>query len=1043
MTLNTNAKFGLPSAEHIIRRDRLLSKLPTPSNPIVSSWVWGPSGSGKSSLLSSYVEDYTGDAVWYRLGIEDTDLNTFIRNIHQATEQSFKPLAPPVNYLAIVTQFFINLDQQLEQRTVWVWDNCDCLAFDHPLFNVFSQLLDCPLRQLRMIFTSRHSPPVSFQLLQTTNTANVIDWPMLRLTETEAQAIADQYPDTAILTDDVITMHTLSGGWLIAFILLLQSGIPTNDEQAPIDNQILFDCLAAEVTSTLDSKQQDFLLAIAILPFCTTEIAIALSADRLAGSYLEQLNKKLHLIERTTGANKVYRFHALLTNYSHTVLRSRLSDKAYKQIVIRSAQILEQHQYPEQAADLYASVAEWDSLARICQQQAEMLIADGQLSQLRRWLTALPQHYMQENLWLEYWQASCNRFTHYEHSLAQLERVFFLFVDQHNVKGQYMTWLLIVETIALTFDDLKPLKHWIIEYERLRARHPRCPGFELKLKVFALAAGVMSMVQPTHPRLQRLIRICQMGALLVPLKEPRAAILAYLAFHYLSSGDIARLSALSKHLAPALSDTSMAMPVRLLSHAMLGLHQLVAGKQQPHQVLDEGMAIALPGETFSSTVHAYRIYCDAMELKLQSGAALLADFESNIAARQRMDMSHHDFMLAWLSALEGDYSKAFAQAEVAKELAATLGFDFGVMLNSNLCAQLAVFLGHFDKAERELAGLTIFANTSQNKLANIMLGFSRSWIKARQFGPLVGLDDINTAFKLAEQEGVLAYPGFLHEVMAELALIQIRHQQSNGFVETLVRRWSLTPRTSFQHLREWPWRVSIQTLGGFALQLDGIAIDLSKRANRRVVDFLQQLIALGGINVSKDKVCHALWPSSEGDKAHHALDNVLYRTRKLLGTEVLEVHGGQISFNASQCWVDSWALSANKKDAEANVNDLSAVVSQLLEVYKGEFLPGVVDGWVVVTRERLRADFLSRVISLGQQLLQQGQTELAVDLWQQAIDREPGHEPLYLQLAQYYIDAGRLSEAKHVYQHCQRVLQAHYDMPPSETFRALAERLSS
>lgn len=695
----------------------------------------------------------------------------------------------------------------------------------------------------------------------------------------------------------------------------------------------------------------------------------------------------------------------------------------------------------EHACQQYVNKEDWGAMSEYIVGQANQFVDKENLQVLNQWISTLPKPTIEENIWLMYWQGASIRFDDHHNAMKQLEVVFNKFKNDANIKGQFMTWLMIVESIALAFDDLTPLKHWIKEYDLLKARHPHCPGFELKLKVYALAAGVMSMVQPTHPRLKKLITICQLGGPLIPFKEPRAAILAYLAFHYLSSGQIAHLNALSRHLVPALTDATLPVQIRLLSHAMMGLQRIIIGKKELYKVLDSGLEIATYGEAFYSTVQAYRIYADAMGLNLEQAKKQLKVFLKHIPSEQRMDVSHHDFMLSWVTTLEGNYVMALEQSKLAKALAKTLGFDFGVALNSNLCAQLYVLQDDFTAAEIELNELWQLAENNNSQLVRVMYQFANAWYQLKKYDPAQALPEIQKAFKAAKAEGILAYPGLIHSVIGELALVAIMHKCSNVFIVKMIRRWNLIPFSSIQLYNDWPWSVKVQTFGDFTVEVDGQPIDQKNRLHRRSIELLKTLVSLGATQVSKVKLSQILWPDSEGDKAIHALENLLHRTRKLVGNDTLISNGGKIDLNTERCWLDTWALQSVKEHL-INQEKCLQTKKYLLDLYQGEFLTDFENSSVLNEREKQRRQFINQVALVGEQLASSKQHDELTDLWQQAIEREPYHEALYFSLAQHYIGLGSYSEAKQTFQRCQKIIQATYGTSPSIDFQKFAEQES-
>lgn len=74
------AKITRPSASKIIIRQRIFDQLQNDSNcPIL--WVSGPAGSGKTTLISSYIESQQLPCLWYKVDANDIDLSCFYKNL--------------------------------------------------------------------------------------------------------------------------------------------------------------------------------------------------------------------------------------------------------------------------------------------------------------------------------------------------------------------------------------------------------------------------------------------------------------------------------------------------------------------------------------------------------------------------------------------------------------------------------------------------------------------------------------------------------------------------------------------------------------------------------------------------------------------------------------------------------------------------------------------------------------------------------------------------------------------------------------------------
>ena len=79
---------------------------------------------------------------------------------------------------------------------------------------------------------------------------------------------------------------------------------------------------------------------------------------------------------------------------------------------------------------------------------------------------------------------------------------------------------------------------------------------------------------------------------------------------------------------------------------------------------------------------------------------------------------------------------------------------------------------------------------------------------------------------------------------------------------------------------------------------DGVPLVSKGKAQKRPLDMLKALVALGGRNVDASMLTAQLWPDAEGDDAKTSFDSGLYRLRKLLGVDgALTLAEGKLSLN--------------------------------------------------------------------------------------------------------------------------------------------------
>jgi DNA-binding SARP family transcriptional activator len=238
--------------------------------------------------------------------------------------------------------------------------------------------------------------------------------------------------------------------------------------------------------------------------------------------------------------------------------------------------------------------------------------------------------------------------------------------------------------------------------------------------------------------------------------------------------------------------------------------------------------------------------------------------------------------------------------------------------------------------------------------------------------------------------------------------------------------------------------IRIQTLGGFALTIDGEPLPAMRKQPRKPLKLLKALIARGGHNVSVDALCSDLWPEADGATAIQTMNVTLHRLRKLLKLrDALQVQAGHLSLNPQLCWVDAEVFeqslskldSADTEPAHASGN--AERFDTAFDMYQGAFLPEEDARWAAATRERLRSRFVRAVRTYAERCEKLGQSELAIPVYQRAIEIDPLAEELYRRLMQVYDAMGAYSDAVSLYRRCRIVLSKMLDVTPSSETRHL------
>ncbi len=1034
-------KFIPPSAEGLYPRERLLTRLSRASEARRCIWIGGPPGSGKTSLAVLYSRRHSSRTVWFRVDSGDRDVPTFVRNLYLAAGLKSPQADPFKADLDSLREALHAAAEHLSPDTLWVWDSCEYLANDSLQIEALAELMAHLPNLSHWLFTSRKPPPERFSRLLPATRLESFDWQELRLDPDESAAIVKQIAPPAP-QQQAEHWHNLSGGWAAALVLLVQGdGRP----QDTVSGQTAagFGELADELLQQLQVEQRGILMQLAVLPCIPVDIARDVLDDPDVSRVLDEMAARWHLIEVSGERSAVYRLHPLLRNYLRQQLGQSHTEEAVFDLCRRGADAFEKRGLLEEAARLHYQAGDGRSLQRLVLRLAESLVVAGRYQTLQSWLQKIPQEIADETPWHGYWLGLCLRFEDREQGWPLLQRAFERFRDQGQVSGQYAAWLALAEAMLVVFEDLRPLRRWLDEYDALRLRHPRCPDMALRLKSLTLAGSMMSVLAPRHPRLARLIRVAEIGVRLVPFRVPRQAAFTYLIMHYANTGQIARMHAMAQQLLPRLDEEGLPGPLRLFGHAMIGLHQIIAGEEKPEKVLNAAARLSqrIGDGMFSIIPRSYIIYYELISGRLAEARKRLRELEQMTPPDNRMYQAAHDFMAAWLAIAGGEPGKGLELSALSKALCRQLAFDFGRALNTSLRAQTLARQGDLAGARAELDELAQLTEESGSQLLAVMLGLGEAWLECCRGDREAAAEQLAGTLAVAERESIMAYPGLLRPVTAELALLASERGIAGGFVQRLVQRWGLAPEALSQLDTAWPWPVRIHTLGRFEVLLGDVRLGAEQASHNRPLELLAALIALGRFQVSKATLCDRLWPDTEADKAHHALDNLIYRLRKLIGSESLRISNSLISLDDSRVWIDSWCLEALADSAANDQSGATVAADRLMRLYRGQFLAGQEQPWIAPARERLRGLSVRLAGQLGEALIDGGACDRAIELWEHALSHEPLDEGLYLRLIKCLAESGRPADAHRIYLRCRDALRHHLAMEPGEAIEAYARNL--
>jgi DNA-binding SARP family transcriptional activator len=195
-------------------------------------------------------------------------------------------------------------------------------------------------------------------------------------------------------------------------------------------------------------------------------------------------------------------------------------------------------------------------------------------------------------------------------------------------------------------------------------------------------------------------------------------------------------------------------------------------------------------------------------------------------------------------------------------------------------------------------------------------------------------------------------------------------------------------------------------------------------------------LAVHPLGASREQVLEALWPERDPAVTQKYLWRAVSDLRSRLGggsrsskTRFVERADDFYRLDPDNVWVDARVFQVVAAMEEAG--NAKALLQFACALYKGEFCEGRFYPWAVPASERLARVFISAARRLGEVLLDCGAIEAALDLLDQAIERDPYDEELSRLAMRLEAGLGRRHRAIRRFVRLRRVLISDLGVEPT------------
>ncbi|MGR9117246.1 MAG: BTAD domain-containing putative transcriptional regulator [Gammaproteobacteria bacterium] len=1037
------SKLSMPRLANVYIRTRMFKCLDESRQRKVI-WISAPAGSGKSTLVSSYIKEAELSSLWYQMDEGDNDIASFFYFMGQHPPLLDKPQLPLLtpeyldNLPLFIRNYFRSLFKLVTPLNLLVFDNYQDLDKESLLNDLLPFGFAEAPQGISVVVISRSDPPPSFTRLRANAKLYLLNAEDILLTEAESIALGKFRYRQKFSSQQLLTVFRLTRGWVAGQILLLEQN-KHGDKLPDLNNhsnlQIIFDYFATEIFNRSEPDIQNFLLKTALLKKFTPQAAEELSDSHQAEFVLESLNRRNFFTAKHAHPILMYEYHPLFRTFLMARLQQTFSAEHIISLQRSAAYVLANSGYINDAVCLLIAAKDWNKAISLILEHAKTFAEQGRGQTLQKWLLAVPQHELSPQPWCLYWLGLCHIPFDFFKARHYLEQSYALFKCVNNLTGLCLSWSGIVDSYIFQWGDFAPLDQWITEMDDLMSQHPTFPSAEIEIKVIAGFFSTMIYRCPEHPNREYCINKLEQFLIQSDDLFLRTQITNHLILYYSWCDlNLTKAATLVKQLETPIQNSNMAPFIRITRHAIQAVYHWNAGEIEIcEKNARQGLAIA---EETGIQSWNFMLYAQITWAKLTSDDVVGAEQNLDIMAglldtRRFLDAAHYHYQRFVAALHKNNNNTMLEHAKLALSYSNKAGSPWAISLTLTAVGQANYANGNKQAALNYLAQVQHYGKTFRSSNTQLQALLQEAEIELDLPLESASTEKLKMTLEFCRKHGWVNWPWWCRRIVSRLFIRALENDIEAEYVQQLIKKRRFIPETVPVHLENWPWTIKIYTLGRFNILIKDQPLQFTGKSQKRPLELLRALISLGGRDVNINKLMDCIWPYSEADAAHASFNMALKRLRTLLRDhQAIQLREGLLSLDPHYCWVDAWAFErlAGKKINHPEKSE------KALALYHGPlFSSELCLGWCLPMRQRLHRKYLATALSLGQYWETRQLWQRAVNCYLNGLAVDEFTEFFYQRLMLCYKKMGLINEARRIYEQFIDLTDEYPEMKPNQT----------
>ena len=360
-----------------VHRPRLLEQLERGlTSPL--TLLSAAAGSGKTTLVASWLRHHKLNAAWLSLDEADNDVRRFLRYLVAAVQRAYPELgtrtqatmqaSDPLEPLDVATEL-VNEMAAWDGEAVIVLD--DYHVVDAPdVGETVAFLVEAAPPNAHLVITSRVDPALPLPRLRARGLLVEVRAPELRFTHEETSEFFREVMRLDLDATQVAKLESRTEGWAVGLQMAALSLRGRSDADSFIDgfagsHRYVLDYLMDEVLRGLSEDDRRFLMQTSILRELTGPLVDAVTDDDQGSRRLAEFERNNLFVVPLDGDRTAYRYHHLFGTLLHHELEAEVAPAEREMLHRRASRALETAGKTDEAVHHALQASDFDTVERL------------------------------------------------------------------------------------------------------------------------------------------------------------------------------------------------------------------------------------------------------------------------------------------------------------------------------------------------------------------------------------------------------------------------------------------------------------------------------------------------------------------------------------------------------------------------------------------------------------------------------------------------------------------------------------------------------